>query len=80
MVVTALGEGTVSLQLRAWVGSREFGAVQAQLNEAVLADYARRGVKGPLPQREVHVFHHDRPETLAGAALDETAKPLVSAD
>ena len=75
VVVSALGEGTVSLQLRAWVASREFGGVQAQLYEAVLAEYARRGIKAPLPQREVHVFHHDRPESLAGTALDDAVKP-----
>jgi len=77
VVVAALGEGTVSLQLRAWVASREFGPVQAQLNEAVLADYSRRGVKAPLPQREVHVFHHDRPDGVAEPALDEALKPRV---
>ena len=35
----------------------------SQVNEAVLADYARRGLRAPLPQREVHVFHHDRTGT-----------------
>lgn len=77
VVVVALGEGTVSLQLRAWVGSREFGAVQAEINEAVLGDYARRGVKAPVPQREVHVFHHDRTGQVPADALDEALKPRV---
>lgn len=77
VVVAALGEGTVSLQLRAWVASREFGAVQMQLNEAVLADYARRGLKAPVPQREVHVFHHPHPADAAADSLDEALKPRV---
>jgi small-conductance mechanosensitive channel len=73
VVVTALGEGTVSVQLRAWVGSRDFAATQAELLEAVLADYTRRGTKLPVPKREVHVFHHDAPE--GAQALDESLKP-----
>ena len=73
LVVTALGEGTVSVQFRAWVGARDFAAVQAELLEAVLADYARRGSKAPLPKREVHVFHHDAPADVQ--ALDESLKP-----
>jgi small conductance mechanosensitive channel len=73
VVVLSLGEGTVSVQLRAWVAAREFSAAQAELLEAILADYARRGAKAPLPKREVHVFHHDAPEGVH--ALDESLKP-----
>ncbi len=73
VLVVGLGEGTVSVQLRAWVGSNDFAAAQAELLEAVLADYARRGAKAPLPKREVHVFHHDAPE--GAHALDESLKP-----
>jgi small conductance mechanosensitive channel len=80
-VITSLGEGTVTVQLRAWTLASDFGGVQAALNEAVLADYARRGFKAPLPQREVHVFHHDRPagasDETAGDGLDEALKPRV---
>ena len=71
----SLGEGTVTVQLRAWVAAREFAAAQAELLEAVLADYARRGAKAPLPKREVHVFHHDAPE--AAHTLDESLKPIL---
>ena len=76
VVVSAIGEGTVSVQLRVWVASREFPAAQAELLEAVLADYARRGTRAPLPRREVHVFHHGQsPE--ADAATDEALKPVL---
>ena len=75
VVVAALGEGTVSLQLRAWVAARDYAGVMSQINEAVLADYARRGLRAPLPQREVHVFHHDR----TGAPDDGGAVEMVLA-
>ena len=76
VVVSALGESTVSVQLRAWVASREYPAAQAELMEAVLADYARRGTRAPLPRREVHVFHHGGPADPQGL-VDESLKPVL---
>ncbi|MEO8161315.1 MAG: mechanosensitive ion channel family protein [Arenimonas sp.] len=66
VLVTALGEGTVSVQLRAWVAARDYASVQSELLEAALGDFARRGLRAPLPQRELHVHHH-------GIAADEMA-------
>ena len=76
VVVSAIGEGTVSVQLRAWVVSRDYPDVHAELMEAVLADYARRGTRAPLPRREVHVFHHGQ-SAESGAATDEALKPVI---
>jgi small-conductance mechanosensitive channel len=74
VVVSALGEGTVTLELRAWVGARDYGPVKAELLEAALADFARRGLRAPLPQREVHVHHHGS----AGApAVSESLGPSL---
>lgn len=76
VLVSALGEGTVSVQLRAWTGSREYPITQAELMEAVLADYTGRGRRAPLPLREVHVYHHGglgEPGTAVGEAL----KPVL---
>jgi small-conductance mechanosensitive channel len=58
VIVSAVGESTVTVQLRAWVAAKDHPAVQAELFEAVLADFSHRGLRIPLPQREVHVFHH----------------------
>jgi len=64
VLVTAIGESTVSVQLRVWVQARDHTSVQAELLESVLVDFAERGVRIPLPQRELHVHHH-------GVAADE---------
>jgi len=73
VVVAALGEGTVSLQLQAWVGARDYNQVKAELLEAALADFGRRGLRTPIPQREVHVHHHNAPAVPGSdAALDTT--------
>ena len=73
VLVSALGEGTVTLQLQAWVASRDFAQVKSELLEAALADFGRRGLRAPLPQREVHVHHHSAPALPTGAGLD----PLI---
>ena len=70
VLVTTLGEGTVSLQLQAWVAARDFAQVKSELLEATLADFGRRGLRAPLPQREVHVHHHNASALSSGAGLD----------
>ncbi len=67
VAIVALGENSVSLQLRAWVAAADHGAVQAELFEAVLADFSRRGVRMPLPQREVHVHHEQASGSISQA-------------
>ncbi len=74
-VITAVRDGMVTVQLRVWAAAVDFGVVQSALFEAVLADYARRGVKAPVPQREVHLFHHGRDADGVAAAMDEAPAP-----
>jgi small-conductance mechanosensitive channel len=76
VLVTALGESTVSVQLRAWVAAAEYPQVHAQLLEAILEELSRRGLRIPLPQREVHVHHHGEASAAAGT-LDEALKPAL---
>ena len=74
VLVAALGEGTVSVQLQAWVAARDFNAARAELLEAALADFHRRGLRSPLPGREVHVHHHGAPGL---PVPDEAIKPAL---
>jgi small-conductance mechanosensitive channel len=76
LLVTALGESTISVQLRAWVQARDYAAVQAELLEAILVDFSRRGLRIPLPQREVHVHHHGISGD-ASDALQDALKPSL---
>lgn len=76
VLVTALGESTVSVQLRVWVDARDYNAAQAELMEAVLNDFATRGMRIPLPQRELHVHHHGvAADTLDG--MQKLVKPAL---
>jgi len=70
VLVTALGESTVSVQLRVWVDARDYNAAQSELMEAVLNDFATRGMRIPLPQRELHVHHHG----VAADTVDDMQK------
>lgn len=76
VLVTALGESTVSVHLRLWVAARDYAAVQAELMEAVLADFSRRGARIPLPQRELHVHHHGIAEDSVASA-QQLLKPAL---
>ena len=59
--VTAFGEnGTVTLQLQAWVAAREYAQARSELLEAALADFHDRGLRSPQ-RRDVHLHHHGEP-------------------
>jgi small-conductance mechanosensitive channel len=49
VLVAAVGEGTVSVNLRAWVPARDHAAVQSELLETILADFSQRRARFPLP-------------------------------
>lgn len=67
VLVVSIGEGIVSMQLRAWVAARDYNQVQSELLEAALSDFASRGLRPPLPQREVHIHHHGTPALPPGS-------------
>jgi small-conductance mechanosensitive channel len=72
--VTAFGEnGTVTLQLQAWVSARDYAQARSELLEAALADFHDRGLRSPQ-RRDVHLHHHDAP---ALPLDDESIKPAL---
>jgi small-conductance mechanosensitive channel len=72
VLVVAVDDSHVSVQLRAWVDAQAFPRVQSALLEAVLAEFGARGLKVPRPSREVHVFHHGE---AVQALPDDALKP-----
>jgi small-conductance mechanosensitive channel len=74
VLVTSLGDGHVSVQLRAWVDAQSHARLQSALMESVLGEYHVRGLALPRPQREVHVFHHGGD---AGAVSEAMLKPAL---
>ncbi len=61
VTVGAFGEKTVTVQLQAWVPARDYPAARAKLLEAVLDIFQRRGLRSPMPAREVHLHHVGAP-------------------
>ena len=74
VLVSAIGEKTVTVTVQAWVDARDYGAVRAELLESVLDIFQRRGLRTPLPAREVHLHHIGTP---VAALPDEAIKPAV---
>ena len=74
VLVSNLGESSVDLTLRAWVGTPDYITARSDLIEAILRDFTRAGVSIPYPQRDLHVYHHDadgRPLPQILAAVDD---------
>jgi small conductance mechanosensitive channel len=79
-LVTALGESSVNLELRAWVNTPDYGNARSELTAAVRDGLVERGLNIPYPQRDLHVYHRDadgRPlaEVLARSVVDDGDMP-----
>jgi small conductance mechanosensitive channel len=58
VVVAEMTDAKVQLHLRAWVAADDLPAARAELQEAVWQAFVSRGLRAPMPQRQVHVHHH----------------------
>jgi small-conductance mechanosensitive channel len=65
VIVSALTETRVMLQLRVWVNSNDYPQARSELIEAILPRLESEGLRLPSPTRELHVHHHK------GAAVDD---------
>lgn len=59
VLVTALAESSVNLELRVWVKTADLIRIKSELTEAVRNEVIGRGLNIPYPQRDLHVYHHD---------------------
>ncbi|MGH8077253.1 MAG: mechanosensitive ion channel family protein [Lysobacter sp.] len=59
VLVTALAESSVTLELRVWAKTADLMAVKSAMTEAVRNEVIGRGLNIPYPQRVLHVYHHD---------------------
>jgi small conductance mechanosensitive channel len=66
-----LGDSSVSVAIRPWVGVTDYRAAVDEINNAVLAKFRQRGIVIPFPQREVRLVGN----TLAGGT-QSTSKTL----
>jgi small conductance mechanosensitive channel len=66
VVVAELHDTRVAVQLRAWVAAGDYGNAKAELQEAAWQALGAIGIRAPVPQRQVHVFHHGRPGDAPG--------------
>ena len=61
VLVSALGESSVQLTLRAWVATSDVLAAKSELLEGIHRELRQRGLSIPFPQRDLHVYHHGTP-------------------
>ncbi len=51
-----LGDSSVSIGIRPWVGVNDYRAATGEINRAVLETFRSRGIAMPFPQREVRLI------------------------
>ncbi|NJE10451.1 mechanosensitive ion channel family protein [Thermococcus sp. MAR1] len=55
VVITALADSSINLQLRAWAKTEDYWAVKGDLTKGVYELYAKEGIEIPFPQLDVHI-------------------------
>ncbi|MFK8032430.1 MAG: mechanosensitive ion channel family protein [Gammaproteobacteria bacterium] len=58
--VAELGDSSVNLAVRPWVRSAEYAPASHHLNEVVKKALDAAGIGIPFPQRDLHIFNHDK--------------------
>src|SRR3546814_818370 len=75
VIVTALGDNSVNLSLRAWVETADYALTRSDLVEATHRELGAAGIGIPYPQRDVHVR---LPEGFAISKADRKSTRLNS--
>ncbi len=55
VVITALADSSINLQLRAWTKTEDYWAVKGDLTRAIYETYMKEGIEIPFPQMDVHI-------------------------
>lgn len=54
--IVALGDSAVQIAIKPWVAAADYGAVEGELNLAILDALRQRGISIPYPQREIRLI------------------------
>ncbi len=68
VVVLELGESSVDLGVRPWVGNKDWWEVKCDLLEKIKLTFDQEGISIPFPQRDVHLFATNGAEAGSGEA------------
>ena len=60
VVVTELGDNSVNLAVRPWVKASDHPAASGVLLEKIKVALDDAGIGIPFPQRDVHIYNHDK--------------------
>lgn len=56
----AHGDSSIDWIVRPWVKTEDYWAVYWDLTEAIKSRFDKEGISIPFPQRDVHLYHHDK--------------------
>ena len=76
VLVYSLGDNSVNLGIRCHAANGDFFATKCALTERIKKGFDAAGIGIPYPQRDVHLYHHDRRDlVLPGLEQSESALP-----
>ena len=55
--VTTLGESSIGIAVKPWVGSADFGVAAAEINQAIATQFRAQKIEIPFPQREIRMLN-----------------------
>jgi len=58
--VSSLGDSSVVISVLPWVAVQDFFVAQTEVNQAILEQFARKGISIPFPQREVRLLNQGK--------------------
>ncbi|HEY2082464.1 MAG TPA: mechanosensitive ion channel domain-containing protein, partial [Verrucomicrobiae bacterium] len=56
--VTTLGDSSIGIAVKPWVGTADFGPATAEINRAIVTQFRERKIEIPFPQREVRLLNN----------------------
>ena len=59
--VTTLGDCSINIAVKPWVGSADFGLASAEINQAIATQFRAQKIEIPFPQREVRLLNNPQP-------------------
>jgi small conductance mechanosensitive channel len=58
--VTTLGDSSIGIAVKPWVGSADVGLATVEINQALVTQFRERKIEIPFPQREVRLLNNNQ--------------------
>lgn len=68
--VTGISDYAINIAIKPWVAVADYGMAPTELTQAVFAEFRKRNIEMPFPQREVRLLNGIKSESALGVAVE----------